>query len=117
MSQRTQTVEEIYFLIRQAILSKDIVALSYRGSIREMCPHVLGKTKGSPYALMYQFGGETKTGLKAGASPDNWRCIRIEEISNVAVRKSNGEWHTASNYSARQNCVTEIDVRIETKAA
>ena len=113
----SQTVEEIYALIRQAILAKDIVALNYRGSVREMCPHVLGKTKGSPYALMYQFAGETKAGLKPDGSPDNWRCIRIEEISNVAVRTSEGEWHTASNYSAMQNCVSEIDVRVETKAA
>jgi len=112
-----QSVQEIYALIREAILAKDILAVSYRGSVREMCPHVLGKTKGSPYALMYQFAGETKAGLKPDGSPDNWRCIRIEEISNVAVRKSEGKWHTASNYSAVQNCVSEIDVRVETKAA
>ena len=112
-----QTTEEIYALIRHAILAKNIVALDYRGSVREMCPHVLGKTNGLLYALMYQFAGETRTGLKPDGSPDNWRCIRIEELSNVAVRKSEGEWHTASNYSAMQNCVNEIDVRIETKAA
>jgi hypothetical protein len=112
-----QTAQEIYALIRQATLTKDIVALNYRGSVREMCPHVLGKTKGAPHALMYQFAGETNAGLKPDGSPDNWRCIRINEISNVAVRKSEGEWHTASNYSAMQNCVSEIDVRVETKAA
>ena len=44
----SQTAQEIYALIRQAILAKDIVALNYRGSVREMCPHVLGKTKGAP---------------------------------------------------------------------
>ena len=113
----SQTAQEIYSLIFQAILAKDIVALNYRGSVREMCPHVLGKTKGSPYALMYQFAGETGTGLKPDGSANNWRCIRIEEVSNVAVRKSEGEWHTAANYSAMQNCVSEIDVRVETKAA
>jgi hypothetical protein len=113
----SQHAEDIYALIRQAILVKDIVALNYRGSVREMCPHVLGKTKGSPYALMYQFAGETKAGLKPDGSPDNWRCIRIEEISNVAVRTSEGEWHIASNYSAMQNCVYEIDVQVEIKAA
>src|SRR5580704_5490916 len=111
-----QSSTEIYALIRQAILAKDILAVSYRGSVREMCPHVLGKTKGVPYALMYQFAGETKAGLKQDGSPDNWRCLRIEELSHVAVRKANGEWHTASNYSVMQNCVTEIDVQVETKA-
>jgi len=110
-------MDEIYNLIRQAILAKDILAVNYRGSVREMCPHVLGKTKGLPYALMYQFAGETKGGLKRDGSPDNWRCLRLDEISHVAARKSNGEWHTASNYSAMQNCVNEIDVRVEPRAA
>jgi hypothetical protein len=113
MSQDSQTVEEIYRLIREAILAQDILAVNYRGSVREMCPHVLGKTKGSPYVLMYQFGGETKTGLRPDGSPDNWRCLRIEELSHVGVRKANGEWHSARNYSAMQNCVAEVDVRVE----
>jgi hypothetical protein len=117
MSNGTQTSDEIYNLIRQAILAKDILAVSYRGSIREMCPHVLGKTKGTAYALMYQFAGESKGGLKPDRSPGNWRCLRIQELSHIAVRKADGEWHTASNYSAMQNCVSEIDVRVETKAA
>jgi hypothetical protein len=117
MSNGSQTGDEIYNLIRQAILAKDILAVSYRGSIREMCPHVLGKTKGSSYALMYQFAGESKSGLKRDGSPENWRCLRIQELSHVAVRTADGEWHTASNYSAMQNCVSEIDVRVETKAA
>ncbi|HTC50137.1 MAG TPA: hypothetical protein VK722_22645 [Candidatus Aquilonibacter sp.] len=111
-----QSATETYALIRQAILAKDILAVSYRGSVREMCPHVLGKTKEASYALMYQFAGESKAGLKQDGSPDNWRCLRIEELSHVAVRKANGEWHTASNYSVMQNCVTEIDVQVETKA-
>jgi hypothetical protein len=116
MSNGSQTVEEIYSLIREAIITKDILAVSYRGSIREMCPHVLGTTKGSPYVLMYQFAGESRGGLKRDGSPENWRCLRIEELAHVAVRNSDGEWHTASNYSAAQNCVDEIDVRVKTKA-
>ena len=112
MSYGTQTIDQIYSLTRRAILEKDILAVSYRGSLREMCPHVLGTTKGSPYALMYQFAGESKAGLKQDGSPDNWRCLRVDEVSHVAVRKSNGEWHTASNYSGMQNCVDKIDVRV-----
>jgi hypothetical protein len=112
-----QTTEEIYRLIRQAILEQDILAVSYRGSVREMCPHVLGKTKKSPYALMYQFAGESVTGLKPDGSPSNWRCLRVDELSHVALRKSEGEWHTASNYSGLQNCVDEIDVKVEMRVA
>ena len=117
MNAPTQTTDEIYAVIRQAILFKDIIALDYHGSVREMCPHVLGKTKGSPHALMYQFAGESDAGLKPDGSPENWRCLRIKDLSHAAVRKSNGEWHTARNYSAMQTCVDEIDVKIETRAA
>jgi hypothetical protein len=112
MSYGTQTIEQIYSLIRHSVLEKDILAVSYRGSLCEMCPHVLGTTKGSPYALMYQFAGESKAGLKQDGSPDNWRCLRVDELSHVAVRKSNGEWHTAANYSGMQTCVDKIDVRV-----
>jgi hypothetical protein len=117
MSDRDQSSDEIYHLIRQAILARDIVAVNYRGSVREMCPHVLGKTRGSPHAAMYQFAGESEGGLKRDGSPKNWRCLRLDDLSHVAVRKSNGEWHTASNYSAMRNCVSEIDVKVESKAA
>ena len=112
-----QTTEQIYELIRRAILDRDILAVSYRGSIREVCPHVLGKKNGRPYALLYQFAGESASGLKPDGSPDNWRCLRLDELSYVALRESGREWHTASNYSAMQNCVDEIDVKVEDKAA
>jgi hypothetical protein len=112
-----QSAEEIYAIIREAIQQRHVVAVNYRGSIREMCPHVLGTTKGSPHALMYQFAGESKGGLQRDGSPENWRCLRLDELSHVVARKSKGEWHTASNYSAMQNCVDEIDIKIETRTA
>ncbi len=114
---RIQTVEQMYTLIREAILDRHILAVSYRGSIREVCPHVLGKTKGRPYSLLYQFGGESSSGLKPDGSPDNWRCLRIDELSHVAVKQGVNKWHTASNYAAMQNCVHEIDVRVAVQAA
>ena len=107
-----QTADEKYRLIREAILNHCILAVVYRGSIREVCPHVIGKTKGLPYALLYQFGGESSSGLKPDGSTDNWRCVRIDVLSHVAVRKGSIDWHTASNYSAMQNCVDEIDVKV-----
>ena len=112
-----QTANEKYRLIRDAVLNRRILAVSYRGSIREVCPHVIGKTKGLPYALLYQFGGESSSGLKPDGSTDNWRCLRITDLFHVAVKKGASEWHTASNYSAMQNCVDEIDVKVEVRAA
>jgi len=107
MSHARQTVDEIYTLIRQAILAKNILAVSYRGSGREMCPHVLGKTKGSPYALMYQFAGESKGGLKRYGSPRIGAVSVSEELFHVAVRKSNERVHHASTIQPCRNCVDE----------
>jgi len=111
------TVEQMYALIREAILNRQILAVSYHGSIREVCPHVLGKKKGRPHTLLYQFAGETASGLKPDGSPDNWRCLSVDKLTHVAVRRNDGEWHTAWNYSAMQNCVDEIDVKVEIRAA
>jgi hypothetical protein len=112
-----QTAEEMYALIRKAILDCRVLAVSYRGSIRDVCPHVLGKKKGQAYALLYQFGGESSSGLKPDGSPENWRCLRIDELSSVIVSGGDGRWHTAQNYSERQSCVDEIDVKVESCVA
>jgi hypothetical protein len=108
-----QTATEIYGMIRQAIIDKDIVVASYQGHLREMCPHVIGKKNGRPQAFLYQFAGGSASGLKPDGSPANWRCLRVDQLSDVCIRRSGGDWHTASNYSAMQPCVDEIDVRVD----
>jgi hypothetical protein len=107
-----QSAIEIYAMIREAILNKDIVIASYHSYVREMCPHVIGKKKGHAQALLYQFAGESSGGLKPDGSLANWRCLRIDELVDVSIKSAAGEWHSASNYaSAAQHCVDEIDVK------
>jgi hypothetical protein len=108
-----QTTDEIYGLVRQAIINKDVVVASYRGYVREMCPHVIGKKNNHAQSLLYQFAGRSRSGLNTDGSPDNWRCLRIDELTEVSIRRSAGEWHSASNYSIKQTCVAEIDVRVD----
>jgi hypothetical protein len=107
-----QTADAIYSMVRQAIIDESFVVASYRGHVREMCPHMIGKKNGHAQALLYQFTGGSTQGLEPDGSPANWRCLRIDELSDVAIRKSEGEWHTASNYSMMQTCVDEIDIRV-----
>jgi hypothetical protein len=108
-----QSVEDIYGLVREAILKRYVVVASYHGYIREMCPHVIGKKKGRAHTLLYQFAGESSSGLQPDGSSANWRCLRVDELSDVAIKKSTGEWHTASNYSAAaQHCVDEIELKV-----
>src|SRR5438093_12221689 len=99
-----------YALVRQAVLSKDQVIATYQGHRREMCPHVLGTKSGISQALFYQFGGESKSGLGPSGSPGNWRCIPIDQLQDVKVKK--GPWHTATDYSRQQTCVDQIDVAV-----
>jgi len=97
-----------YELIKQAILSRQQVIATYDGHRREMCPHVLGKSKkGDRQALFYQFGGRSSSGLPPCGE---WRCIPISGLSNVSVRE--GEWHTAT-YSREQTCVMTIEVEVD----
>ena|ERR1700730_2010453 len=112
MADGQQTADEIYTLIRQAIIDKNVVIADYHGHVREMCPHVIGKKKDRAHAFLYQFAGGSSGGLKPDGSPANWRCLRVDELSQVSVRES-GKWHTASNYSEVQSCVDEIDVKVK----
>lgn len=105
MATAAHASNQLYHMIRQAIINRDIVVATYHGHVREMCPHVLGTKKGRLQSLMYQFAGTSSNGLEPDGSPANWRCIIVEELLNVSVRKSDGHWHTASNYSRPQTCV------------
>jgi hypothetical protein len=113
MSNVVQTPEHIYQVIREAIINKDIVIATYHGHVREMCPHVLGKKNDRAQAFLYQFAGGSDSGLEPDGSWSNWRCLFIDELSDVSIRKSRGEWHTAPNYSsATQNCIDNIDFKV-----
>jgi hypothetical protein len=108
-----QASNQLYQMIRQAILDRDIVVATYHGHVREMCPHILGTKKGRLQCLMYQFAGTSSNGLEPDGSPANWRCIIVEELLNVSVKKSEGQWHTASNYSKPQTCVNSDESLVE----
>jgi hypothetical protein len=113
MTNENQITTEIYGMVRRAILGKDVIVARYQGYVREMCPHVVGKKNGQLQAFLYQFAGGSSGGLKPDGSTANWRCLRIDELSDVSTRKSSGKWHTAPNYSPKQTCVDEIDVKVD----
>jgi hypothetical protein len=109
----SQSTNRLYQMIRQAIVDKDIVVATYHGYVREMCPHILGTKNGRLQCLMYQFGGGSSSALEADGSPANWRCIIVEELLNVSIKQSAGQWHTASNYSRPQTCVNPDERLVE----
>jgi len=109
---KIQTVEEIYRLVRMAVIGKRPIRAIYHGRDRWFCPHRLGRNhEGQIRALCYQYGGESGSGLQAAGSPANWRCIALEKLSRVELLE--GAWQTAPNHSRPQTCVAEVDVDAE----
>lgn len=99
-----------YQLIKQAILSKKCLTLTYKGYQRKMSPHVIGTKNGIPKAFFYQYGGESKSGL-SNDHTKNWRCIIIDEIANISI--NNDKFQSTYNHSLSQTCIDYIDVEIK----
>jgi hypothetical protein len=98
---------EVYDMIMDAINNKRHILAVYEGYPREMCPHALGWKHGRRQALFYQFGGSSRSGLAPAGSSANWRCIPIDNLSEVSVR--DGPWYTAGDHTRRQTCVDRVE--------
>ena len=109
---KIQTVEDIYRLVRTAVVSRQPIRAVYHGRDRWFCPHRLGRNHEDQIrVLCYQYGGESGSGLQAAGSPANWRCIALERLSRVELLE--GAWQTGPNHSRPQTCVAEVDVDAE----
>jgi len=102
---------QAYMVIRDAIAKKQQVIATYKGHVREMCPHVIGTKNGKEQALFYQFGGTSSSKAIVTWNEGNWRCLAISELRDVSVR--DGEWYSVSRHSCPQRCVDNIDLEVE----
>ena len=60
---KSQNVIEVYELLLSAATRRQPVAAIYDGLPRLLCPHVLGRKQSRLHALVYQFGGDSHSGL------------------------------------------------------
>ena len=104
-------VSDYYEVCFEAILDQKQLAFTYRDRRREVCPHVLGLTKGKEMLLGYQFAGQT-----SGALPPRgeWRCFQVAEMHSIETR--DGEWHTGGSHSQTHSCVAEVDLDVNPSA-
>ncbi len=107
-----QTVEEIYRVVWAAVANKQPIEAAYEGQSRLFCPHRLGRNReGRVRVLCYQYGGESRSGLRSVGSPENWRCIALEKLTRVKLIED--AWRTALNHSRPTSCVAEADIDAE----
>ena len=94
-----------YELFAKALVERKQVVCLYDGCRRELCPIILGHTKGQEAALVYQFAGESQSGLPPGGQ---WKCLRLTKASAVALRE--GPWFAGASHQRPQACVESVDL-------
>ena len=86
-----QTVEDMYRLIRNAVMSRLPISALYDKHPRLLCPHRLGRNSaGHARVLCYQFGGMSSSGLEPSGSASNWRCMDVEKFSRIELWMASG---------------------------
>ena len=103
-------MDNVELVIRTAIQQKRRVSATYKERYRELCPHALGWKGDRAHVLSYQCGGESKGGLSRDDQAQNWRCMDLDELEDVAI--IDGEWVTFDNHSQPSNCFDSIDVEV-----
>ena len=102
--QKRAPTSETYALIAKAMKTGKQVVCLYDGHPREVSPVLLGHTKSEEKALVFQFGGQSRSRL-----PD-WKCFFLAKVSEVQLR--DGPLPGTSRHLKRQSCVVDVDLDI-----
>jgi hypothetical protein len=97
----------VYELFAQAVRERKQIHCIYQSLPRELCPVILGHTKGAERALVFQFGGRSSKGLPPKGA---WKCLHLAEVSDVRLR--DGPWHAGSSHDRPQSCVQVVDLDV-----
>jgi len=108
MKQKKTAQSETYVLFAKAMRTGKQVLCLYDGHHRELCPILLGHSKGAEVALAYQFAGKSSSRL-----PD-WKCLRLAKASDVQLR--DGPLYKGSSHLRAQSCVEVVDLDINPKS-
>lgn len=96
-----------YQLFARAIIGRQQIVCVYEGHPRELCPIILGHSRGKEKALTYQFGGSSNSGLPPGGE---WRCLFLVKVREAALR--DGPWHSGASHTQPQGCVENVDLDV-----
>ena len=112
MSVAVPVLKPTHDKIRVAIAHRRPIAALYRGRKRLLCPHLLGWDRQRRLqVLCYQYGGDSDTGLQPAAPSENWRCLAVENLSQVELLDA--PWQTAENHSRPQTCIEDVELDVD----
>jgi len=112
MSVPVRALKQVHAQVRAAIIHRRPIAALYRGRRRLLCPHLLGSNRQRRLqVLCYQYGGDSESGLELVGAPDNWRCLAVENLSQLELL--DGPWQTAANPSRPQTCIEEVELDVD----
>jgi hypothetical protein len=106
MTQSLLDLNRLIDELKGATRNKRAVSATYQGHTRRLYPHLLGKKGGQWQCLFYQPGGGSASGLGPDGSPENWRSIPLEDITDLEV--VGGRWHTAPDGSRPAGCIDVV---------
>jgi hypothetical protein len=88
------------------------MAAIYDGRERLFCPYMLGRNKEGHWRLLvYQYGGQSGSGLQRKDGRGDWRCFCVEKIG--AVRILDAAWQAAETHSRPPKCMDRIELQVE----
>ena len=96
-----------YLLFREAILGEKQVTCMYQGYYRELCPIIIGHTRGQERVLAFQFAGQSSSGLPPRG---NWKCLDLPQVEDAELH--DGPWHEGGQHTKQQSCVERVDLDI-----
>jgi hypothetical protein len=102
-----KTASQAYQLFGQAMAERRQIVCMYDGYRRELCPIILGHSRGEEKALTFQFDGASRSGLPEGGE---WRCLLLSRVSDVKLRR--GRWHGGNRHTQPQGCVEDVDLDV-----
>lgn len=87
------------------------VVLGYQKAQRQVCPHLLGKTKDGRIVLQgFQFGGGTSKGPIASPEQGQWRYFYLDEISFAATNTDLTSWYPAEVKKSEKQSTFIVEV-------
>jgi general stress protein 26 len=100
----------IYHVIWEAIRARQQITCTYKGTHREVFPHILGyKVNGTEAVFVFQVGGESTS--KRLPPEGGWRCFDLDGMMDIRRRDGSG-WRGGKSHKRPQTFIQFVDVDV-----